>query len=493
MKVLYITTECKPFSKEGGIAMVAGELPPALKRKGIDIRVVTPAYDSVDPKRVGEKEKSIYVKFNGKTEKVDVHHGDIEGTDVILLKNETYFGEKGGKGYGKAYVHSEVPYKDDALRFSFLSESCLPLIDEMKPDIVHINDWGLCYLFGRMKTLGFEQKRTMTIHNVGYQGNLWIPHVLQWATMADILSDPRIGRYFLDPRAAWENVNALRLGLELSHVVNTVSPTYAEEMTKPENPGRYFEGGKGLEKICKRLYDEGRLIAILNGFVYKSEPDERNFQQKMEEKKTMREQLSKRFQDPNALILGFVGRAVEQKFRLLMDEVDGKSVFEHILDIPRINVALVATGPAEYERFLNRLKGRGNYLPVLAFDPAMAGQVNLGSDVFLMPSLYEPCGIAQMEAMANATPPLVRWTGGLADTVKPYDQNDGTGFGFDGGSKEAILRNLIATVEGAKLFFEQSHEKFSRVQKNAFRKRFTWDDAVKGYIHDLYEKALRLP
>ena len=392
--------------------------------------------------------------------------------------------------YGKPYVNSEnIPFYDDAMRFSFFSEACLELIKLRQPDIVHVNDWPLGYLFGRMEMEGLPQKRVLSIHNIGYQGNIGRETIKSW-DMADILKDRKVGPLFVDPRRKWNSVNPLRLGLELAHRVNTVSPNYCKEITQPEAPRRFFEGGKGLEKITRRLADEGRLIGITNGFEYRFNPDDEHFNRIIEKKAEMKRALSVDFANPDAFLLGFVGRAVEQKFRLLVEEIDGKSVLEHILDIPGVNVAILATGLPEYEAFLNKLKGRSNYSATIAFDRVKANQISLGSDVFLMPSLFEPCGITQMESLANATPPLVRWTGGLVDTVRPYTAPDGTGFGFDGATREKVLKNFLETVKEALNFYSSQQEAFRQLQRRGFNERFLWSTAAKEYIEKLYEPVL---
>ena len=190
------------------------------------------------------------------------------------------------------------------------------------------------------------------------------------------------------------------------------------------------------------------------------------------------------------MLLGFVGRAVEQKFGLLTETLDGKSVLEHVLDITGINVAIVATGLPEYEAVIRHASTRPNCSATLAFDRAKAAQVSLGSDVFLMPSLFEPCGITQMESLSCGTPPLVRWTGGLADTVRPHTDKRGTGVGFDGDSREDILRNLILCVRDAQRVFTDEPDRFKELQLAGYRARFEWSDAADRYISDVYEAAL---
>jgi starch synthase len=500
IKVLYVAAECKPFSKGGGVGDVAGELPVALGKEGIDITVVTPMYGSVSAQRHGlKKVKEYKVGFEGQEREVSLWEGRLGGVRALFVENREYL-DKG------PYVHShDFAFKDDGKKFSFFAKAVLPLVTG-DVHIVHGNDWMAGYLFGMMEQQRMPQKRVLTVHNMSYQGNMWIPHIKGWE-IEGLLNDNRIGSLFRDPDAKRDSVNPMMLALELSHAVNTVSPTYANEIQQPECPERYFEGGKGLELICRRLCEEGRFVGILNGFNYRGEPTQQGFQDALQRKGEMKKGLAGYFKTPGNVLLGFVGRAVEQKFRLLTECLEGRPVLEHILDMGDVNVAIVATGPSEYETFMGNLaiqrRGDGripdytnllrqprreNYAPFIAFDTEMARRVNAASDIFLMPSVYEPCGIAQMEALSNATPPLVRWTGGLVDTVRPHTERDGTGFGFDGSTKQEVLRNLIATVREA-VAARQEGTRFRGLQNNGFLERFRWGDSARKYVA-LYEAAL---
>jgi len=421
---------------------------------------------------------------------------------VHFIKNATYFEGK----YGKPYIFSEpVPFKDDILRFAFFAEACLRWIEKIKPDIVHVNDWPFGYLFGRMAMEGYPQKRVLTIHNIGYQGNIWVPDIRGW-DIAKLLKHPKTGPWFRDPRSDWKSVNALRLALELADRANTVSPTYCEEMTRPEEEDAYFEGGKGLHEVARRRFDEGRLVGILNGFEYHREPTDEEFAKVLAEKAEAKRAIAHAFENPEAFLLGFVGRAVEQKFKLLAEPLDGKTVLEHLLELP-LNVAILATGLREYESFIGNIATRRfpgalvydqllevprrrNYACTIAFDRERARQISLGSDVFLMPSLFEPCGITQMESLSNATPPLVRYTGGLVDTVKPHTDAGGTGFGFAGRSRDEVLRNLIRSVADALALYNSDHKSFRQIQRNGFRVRFEWSTTAGEYLEKLYQPVM---
>jgi len=519
-QVLYIAAECKPFAKMGGVGDVAGELPPALKNESVDVEIVIPFYGSIAPERISKhvKKKNVYAydvpfALPGKPDNVEsvaVHRGVLGKVPVYFIENATFFEgtspDNPGLRYDRPYVTSDdIPYKDDIIRFSFFSEACLEVIRKRKPDIVHINDWVLGYLFGRMHVEGLTPKRVLTIHNIGYQANIWKPMIHGWHIEQKLLFEPQIGSLFDDPNG--RDVNAMRLAMELADQVNAVSPTYSREITRPENPGAFFEGGKGLDAIARRLDSEGRLVGILNGFDYREEPTDEAFEALLEKKAEARRLLTSAFPDPDSFLLGFVGRAVEQKFRLLTEPLEGRPILDHILDLEGVGVALVGSGVPEYESFIGnvatryfgqqltyleylQMPRRKNYAFTIAFDRVMAQRISLGSDVFLMPSLFEPCGITQMESMQNATPPLVRWTGGLVDTVTPHYEPGGTGFGFDGATREEVLWSLLGAVKAARDLYFHNKDAFRQLQRNGFNMRFTWEIAAKAYVEKLYNPVM---
>ncbi|MFT3893411.1 MAG: glycosyltransferase [Anaerolineales bacterium] len=219
-------------------------------------------------------------------------------------------------------------------------------------------------------------------------------------------------------------------------------------------------------------------------------PRKKNSYTSFRKKQRVRQSIAQHFEDPNAVLLGFVGRLVEQKFKLLAERMDGKTVLEHILDIPGVNIALLGQGAPEYEELLKTLHGRNNIAITIGYDAAKARQISLGSDIFLMPSLYEPCGITQMESLSNATAPLVRWTGGLVDTVRPYTDINGTGFGFDGTNRRDVLAHLIQAVIEARDYFQCAGDPFKKVIRRGFDERFSWEDSAMQYIQALYEPVL---
>lgn len=484
MQVLYISAECKPYSKVGGVGDVAGELPWALKEQGLGIEIITPLYGSVSLKDQSLKKTGDYLfQCQGKPERVEIFSLCQDEVWIHFIKNNKYF----ENDYSSPYIHSPlIPFYDDILRFSFFSEACLFLVEEKNPDIVHLNDWVLSYLSARMYQKKLSPKKMLTIHNMQYQGNIGIDNIRGWE-IEKLYHDSELGPLFTDPRKEFNSVNAMRLGLETADKINTVSPQYCLEITKPDDPEKYFQGGVGLEQITSRLYAQNDLSGILNGYNYSFAPTPEKFQEILSRKAEMKKNISARFGQQVDFLLGFVGRAVDQKCALLAETLEGKSVLEHILDIPGLYVAVLATGLPKYEAFFRSLTSRSNFLAELSFNQELASQISLGSDVFLMPSLFEPCGITQMDSMSRATPPLVRWTGGLVDTVKAHTSPGGTGFGFNGQNKKEILNNFLNTVKEAYALYRTNPDGFADLQKNAFYQRFLWSESAKSYIQ-IYER-----
>lgn len=489
MKVLFFALECKPFSKVGGVGDVALELPLVLKQKGVDIEIVTPLYGSIDKSWIEDKPYNKYVvPFKNKNgvrvdEEVSLYKINYQGIDVTFISNETYFEGK----YEDPYVFSDhTPFFDDFVRFHFFSLAALKVIDDKQPDVIHANDWGLGFLLGKLKYDNNPAGRLLSIHNNSYQGNMWIPAIRNWS-ITEFLSIKCVKKDFIDPRKRWNSVNPLRLGILSADYVNAVSPTYKKEMLKKDKERRFFSGGNGLEKDLRKLNKKGRFTGILNGFEYKHY---RSYDEIMDLKNSSKKELSSHFYNPDNFLIGFVGRAVEQKFKLLQECFKGKSVLEHIVDNKNINIAILATGLPEYEEFLKKFNDYPNVSITLAFDKELASMISLGCDLFLMPSLYEPCGITQMESLSNATPPLVRFVGGLKDTVISYKKPNGTGFGFNGYTGKSVLQNLVNEVNIAQEVYYNDPERYDKIRREAFKQRFLWKDSADEYI-EIYKELVQ--
>ncbi|MGL1894556.1 MAG: glycogen synthase [Spirochaetaceae bacterium] len=492
MRVLYFALECKPFSKVGGVGDVALELPLAVQQLGVDIEIITPLYSSIDKKWVHEKPYLEFsIPFRNKegikvTELVSIHKSTYKDISVSFIKNSTYFEAE----YGEPYVFSDhTPFYDDFIRFHFFSLAGAKIVEQQQPDIVHVNDWGLGFLLGQLKLDNNSAKRLITIHNNSYQGNMWIPAIRNWSVMS-YLHSKEMRKDFKDPRKKWNSVNPLLFGIKSADAVNAVSPTYKNEILKKDRPYRFFSGGHGLEKSLKIHNKNNSLYGILNGFEYSKN---RDYSKTISLKQKCKSELSSKFvesDNKNNFLIGFVGRAVEQKFKLLQEKFGGKSILEHIADIKNVNIAILATGLPEYEDFLKEFRDFKNISVTLAFDKELASKISLGCDLFLMPSLYEPCGITQMESLSNATPPLVRFVGGLKDTVIPHKQKGGTGFGFNGMSKIKVLKNLVQSVTEATDLFYNEPDKFDELRREGFKQQFLWSNSAKQYI-EIYDDLLK--
>ena len=481
MKILYFALECKPFSKVGGVGDVALELPLSIKKEGVDIEIVTPLYQSVDRKWVEDKPYSSYtITFKNKKGKeqeeiVELFKSTYNDIDVTFISNSTYFeGE-----YGEPYVFSShTPFYDDFIRFHFFSLAAVKVVEKKKPDIVNANDWGLGFLLGELKRVNNPAKRLFTIHNNSYQGNMWIPAIRNWSVMS-FMSTKEGRASFVDPRHRWNSVNPLFLGINSADAVNTVSHTYKDEMLKKDKKRSFFFGGCSMERALKKHEKRGTFYGILNGFDYSHI---KSYEETIKLKTECKKELSSKFKNSDSFLIGFVGRAVEQKFKLLQEKYLGKSILEHIAKDKRVNIGILATGLSEYEDFLKKFRDYDNISVTIAFDKDLAAKISLGCDLFLMPSLYEPCGITQMESLSNATPPLVRFVGGLKDTVHSYKKSNGTGFGFNGKSRGKVLKNLLLSVcEAVDLYYNEP-EKFEATMKAGHKQRFLWSDSAKKYL-----------
>ena len=486
MSILYVTAECKPFAKAGGVGDVAGELCVELLRQDVDISVVIPLYGVVPGRFVLVKSFEYTVLFQGEMEAVTIFSGELAGVPVYFVANTHYFeGE-----YSTPYIHSvDIPYYDDTLRFSFFCKALIPLICKLEPHIIHANDWPTGYLFGWLEKEGIASKRVFTVHNASYQGNIGIDVVENW-TVAELLDDEHIRPHFTDPETIWNSINPLRLGVELADIVNTVSPTYQEEICEPGDPSRWFIGGGQLHQQFRKANKSGVLHGILNGYQYTSPAREKDISQLLLAKESARKELADHFNYEPDLILGFVGRAVEQKLGMLLATLDRDPALTHILKQAGIAVVMVTSGQPVYERQLMEMAHLAGLHLKIAFDAVLADQVYLGCDVFLMPSVYEPCGITQLQAMSLGTPALVRNTGGLADTVIPHTQTDGNGFVFTGDTRQKLLLNMVVSCRQALNLRRSSPEKFQALQIQAAKQRFTWDMSAQQYRQNIYQPLL---
>lgn len=431
MKVLFAASEAVPFAKTGGLADVAGTLPAALAALGHDVRLVIPRYRSVDPARFGLRPGPVFfVPLGSWKERCELFEADHEGVTVSFIGKDLFFNRPG------LYGTPQGDYPDNAERFTFFSRSVLELCSAtgFAPDIIHANDWQTALvplLLRKAYADRPEFRRTatvFTIHNMGYQGIFPAQDLRYLGIGADVYTPEGI--------EFWGRINFFKAGLVFADALTTVSRTYSREIQTPEH-------GHGLEGVLSRRSRD--LHGIVNGIDYTlwdpardrqiaATYDASDLSGKTVCKTTLRRFLE--LPDRPGPVIGIVTRLAAQKgIDLVADALAS------LLDLGA-QIVILGTGDEKYHRLLTdaALRHRDNFRAVLAHDDATARAVYAGSDLFLMPSRYEPCGLGQMIALRYGTVPVVRRTGGLADTVEEADlrAGSGTGFLFDEYSAEAL-------------------------------------------------------
>lgn len=465
MRILYVASEASPFIKVGGLGDVAGALPKALCRAGDDVRVILPYYGAIPQKLKELCTYKMYFFFNNawRSQYCGVFEAQVDGVTYYLLDNEYYFHRP--EVYG-AY--------DDGERFAFFSRAVLevlPMIDFI-PDILHCNDWHTALIPVLLDTQfrersGYANIRTVyTIHNIEFQGK-YDPYILGNVFGIDEQAKPLL--YYGDC------LNLMKGAIECSDRVTTVSPRYASEILSPPK-------SCGLEHILNaRSY---KLCGILNGIdtdLFDPATDPRipaNFSaedmaNKWENKRALQEEMGLAETDEIPLF-GMVTRLTHQKgMDLLVNKLDW-------LLSQKVQVVVLGTGDAKYEQFLRDAAQRHpeNLRIQLAFDGALAQRIYAACDFFLMPSEFEPCGLAQMIAMRYGTLPIVHTTGGLADTVVPYNPQEKTGRGitFQSFNAEDFSNALWRSIE---LYHDKEH--FDCARKNAMDGDYSWGPSVEAY------------
>ena len=461
MKIVICASEVVPFAKTGGLADVAGALPLALEELGEEIIIVMPGYKAVHNVHqcpsVHSLKEGISYSIIGKNIR------------VYFIENDNYFNRDG------LYGDKNGDYKDNLDRFSYYSKRVLELLKEInfKPDIIHCHDWQSALIPVYLKTLYKKNlfykntKTILTIHNIGYQGLFpreEFPKLdLDWSL------------FNMEMLEFYGKINSLKGGIVFSDVINTVSPTYSKEIQTKEF-------GFGMEGILNRR--KNNVFGILNGLdysIWNPETDKfiaKNFSSlKLEDKYANKKDLQKICKLPSKLdvpLFGIVSRLAEQKgFDILGGAIE---------TICKMNLQLVilGTGDLKYHLLLEEIVKK--YPKIISlylkFDDSLAHKIYAGSDIFLMPSKYEPCGLGQMISLRYATIPLVFKTGGLADTV-----SQDNGFVFDNYRKE----DLIKTIEKAIQAFKNKN-KWLKLMHKSIGYNFSWKESAKKYLQ-LYAKA----
>ncbi|WP_294189064.1 glycogen synthase GlgA [uncultured Clostridium sp.] len=476
MKVLFVASEANPFIKTGGLGDVIGSLPMALKELGEEVRVVIPNYRDIN-KDIKTNLKYVFnftVKVGWRVQYCGIFECEYEGVKFYLLDNEYYFKRSGLYGY-----------YDDGEKFAFFSRAVLEFLKHIdwNPDIIHCNDWqtAMIPVLHKLEYKREEKfkhiKTVFSIHNLFFKG-IFSPDVL-----------PELFGYDYDPflNGSLEHngsISFLKGGINYSDKVTTVSKTYAMEIKTPD----YGEGLDGLLQY-RGMFLEG----IVNGIDYKEyNPNtDKNIYinydiETIDNKKLNKEELQKELNlpiDKEIPMIGLVSRLTHQKGCDLIVRILGELLKEDI------QVVIVGTGDYIYEESFKsfNLRYPEKISTNIRFSNELAHKVYAASDMFLMPSLFEPCGLGQLIALRYGSIPIVRETGGLKDTVIPYNEytEEGNGFGFRNYSQDELLNTIRYSLN---IFKDKN--RWNKIIENSMKTDNSWEKSAKEYLR-IYEELLR--
>ncbi len=479
MKVLFCASECVPFVKTGGLADVAGALPIALAAEGHDVRVILPKYRVIDNYWKSRMEHVCHfnVIFGWETVYCGIERVLDNGVTYYFVDNETYFGVT--EIYGDGIT--------EGLRFAFFSRAVLESLSKIDffPDVLHLNDWQTGLIAALLKTqytakAEYARIRTVfSIHNLKYQG------LFSWREIAGRLGlDDRYFTY--EYMEFYGCISCMKGGLVFSDRLCTVSPTYAEEIKTP-----FF--GENLDGLLRAR--ENTLSGILNGLDYNIfNPSDDRFLTHHFDVDTLENKLScKRalqrecgLEERDVPLIGMIARLSQQKGLDLVERVLG--------DIMRNDVQMIFLGKGD-RRFVDLLNWANWRYPKrvharIELDEGLAHRIYAGADLFLMPSQFEPCGLSQMIALRYGCVPIVRETGGLRDTIVPYNMYTDEGNGFSFANYNA--HEMLFTIERAVKYWNEDKAMWQRMMLRGMEERFDWVKPAKAYLA-LYEKMLPTP
>ncbi len=469
------SSEVAPFAKTGGLGDVLGALPQALAKLGHDVRVVLPKYGCVQEQYCQQMEFRffLYIPLGWRRKYCGVFELKKDGVTYYFIDNEYYFGD--------IYLYKW----NDLERFAFYDKACLEILKQLdfKPDIIHAHDWQAGMVPVLLNAYYVEDefyrgiKTVFTIHNLRYQG------IYSMDIVADFYSLPQ--EYFTEDKLEFHGcANLLKGGIVYADYVTTVSPSYAEEIKTPL-------GGERLDGLLSARSQS--LYGIINGIddaVYNAKTDPKIFanfdlrnltSKKKENKIALQKQLGLPVDGEKAMI-GIVSRLVDQKGFDIIAEAMGELVN---LDI---QLVVLGTGEAKYEEMFRQ---NAWYHPEkvsanITFSDDMAHKIYASADMLLMPSMFEPCGLSQMIAMAYGTIPIVRETGGLKDSVQPFNEFTGEGNGFSFAPYSA--HDMLYTLRMALHFFADK-EVWVPLMKRAMKMDFSWGASAQKY-DEMYQKLL---
>lgn len=484
MRIMMVTSELDPLAKTGGLADMAAALSAELHRMGHDVRVVMPRYYDIDRGELSVVPGPLGVPVGFGEEWGGVFETTLgeSGPPVYLLDHERLFGRDGV--YGN---RSEPDFSDNVQRFTFLCRGAFQLAKKLAwvPEVAHAHDWpaalATVFLNTWESTGAFaDTGSVLTIHNLGYQGVYDKSEIHH--TQLDWTHFHGSGFEFFD------RLNLLKAGIRNADILTTVSPTYARQIQTPEH-------GHRLDALLRHRSPD--LFGVLNGMDYNAWDPENDpllaaafsaddLAGKAENKAALRRELGLA-DDPDRPLVGIVSRLAEQKgFSELCGPTYG-SLYKICSEL-ELDVVILGTGDAWCEDELRSLDSQLPNLAVrVAFDNRLAHLIEGGSDFFLMPSRYEPCGLNQLYSLRYGTLPIVHRTGGLADTVENYDEESGggTGFVFDRLTPQAIFD----TVGWAVWAWYNRPQHIDQMRRRAMQMRFRWEDSAARYL-ELYQWAI---
>ena len=468
--ILFIASEAVPFIKTGGLADVVGSLPKCFDKQYFDVRVMIPKYLCIKESFRNEMKyvNHFYMDYLGQNRYVGILEYEYEGVTFYFIDNESYFW--GDRPYGDWYYDLE--------KFSFFCKaalSSLPVIG-FKPDVIHCHDWqtGLIPVHLKDKFHGGEFfrdiKSVMTIHNLKFQGVWDVKTIQHFSELPDYYFTP-------DKLEAYKDGNMLKGGIVYADAITTVSNTYAEEIKTP-----FY--GEGLDGLMRARSNS--LRGILNGIDYDEfnpETDKRIVQnynaktfrkEKSKNKKALQAELGLA-QDEKKFMIGIVSRLTDQKgldlVQCVMDEICTEDV----------QLVVLGTGDERYENMFRHYDWKYNdrVSANIYYSEDMSHKVYAACDAFLMPSLFEPCGLSQLMALRYGTVPIVRETGGLKDTVWPYNEYDGTGTGFSFTNYNG--EDMLNVINYSKTVFFERKRQWNQIVDRGMAKDFSWKVSAGRY------------
>lgn len=491
MKILFVASEAAPFAKAGGLGEVMFSLPRALVKAGYDARVMIPRYAGIDPQafQLEMELEELYVPTGateeGQPEFLTCNVKKYEARKLPRSPVTTYFLENLEYYENRANIYG---YADDAIRWLLLCRGVLEFLKRSNwhPDVIVSADWQTGFLPNYLKTVYKDEPRlnsiatVFSIHNLYYQG--MFDH--RFASEMDFDAGQAEISSFFDPRVL--KLNGMRRGILHADLINTVSPTYAKEIMTEEY-------GELLDGLLKER--RSRVYGVINAIDYKIFSPETNTNLKanfspdsLEKRALNKAGVQSRFgleQDPKKFLISIVSRLTEQKgFDLLFP------ILEPLLKEMPIQLAVMGSGDAKYMSYFQDLEKRfpGKVAANLVFDADLPHLIYSGADTILVPSKFEPSGLTQMEAMRYGCVPVVRKTGGLADTVEDYqpENNSGTGFLFEAFDSMSLLIAITRAFENFR-----NPKIWQEIQRRAMEKDFSWKHSAEKYA-ELFEVVAKL-